>query len=241
MSSAEFGGMAANDGPVPVRTLAYAAWLLRDARVPSLRDHREPARAAVRPAPRTRAGGGGGRGARTRRSGSGSIPRRDGHEKVGAVRSSTPARSSRSADSGSRPSGSSCAPAAFRGASPFLAPSSPARTATPGPDRVPASLLIVGAETGVQVASIFHEFGTRVQLFEAGPRILPAEDEDVSAAVAAELRGIGGRGRRAIRRHHAFEKTPDGVRMNVHESGQALRAEAAWPWWPPVGWPIPPA
>src|SRR4029434_2430950 len=28
----EFGGMAANDGPVPVRTLAYAARLIREAR-----------------------------------------------------------------------------------------------------------------------------------------------------------------------------------------------------------------
>lgn len=28
----DFGGMAANDGPVPVRTLAHAARLLRDAR-----------------------------------------------------------------------------------------------------------------------------------------------------------------------------------------------------------------
>ena len=27
----EFGGMAANDGPVPVRTLAHAARLIRDA------------------------------------------------------------------------------------------------------------------------------------------------------------------------------------------------------------------
>ena len=33
VSSAEFGGMAANDGPVPVRTLAYAARLIRDARL----------------------------------------------------------------------------------------------------------------------------------------------------------------------------------------------------------------
>ena len=32
VTSAEFGGMAANEGPVPVRTLAYAARLLRDAR-----------------------------------------------------------------------------------------------------------------------------------------------------------------------------------------------------------------
>src|SRR5262245_41049258 len=32
VTSAEFGGMAANDGPVPVRTLAHAGRLLRDAR-----------------------------------------------------------------------------------------------------------------------------------------------------------------------------------------------------------------
>jgi pyruvate/2-oxoglutarate dehydrogenase complex dihydrolipoamide dehydrogenase (E3) component len=32
VSRAEFGGMAANDGPVPVRTLAHTARLIRDAR-----------------------------------------------------------------------------------------------------------------------------------------------------------------------------------------------------------------
>ena len=32
VTRAEFGGMAANDGPVPVRTLAHAARLLREAR-----------------------------------------------------------------------------------------------------------------------------------------------------------------------------------------------------------------
>src|SRR6516165_8486229 len=32
VTNAEFGGMAANDGPVPVRTLAHAGRLLRDAR-----------------------------------------------------------------------------------------------------------------------------------------------------------------------------------------------------------------
>jgi dihydrolipoamide dehydrogenase len=32
ITSEAFGGMAANDGPVPVRTLAHAARLLRDAR-----------------------------------------------------------------------------------------------------------------------------------------------------------------------------------------------------------------
>ena len=32
VTNAKFGGMAANDGPVPVRTLAHAGRLLRDAR-----------------------------------------------------------------------------------------------------------------------------------------------------------------------------------------------------------------
>src|SRR6476620_8505430 len=32
ITRAEFGGMAANDGPVPVRTLAHAARLIREAR-----------------------------------------------------------------------------------------------------------------------------------------------------------------------------------------------------------------
>src|SRR5206468_7555341 len=32
VASAAYGGMAGNDGPVPVRTLAPAAWLMREAR-----------------------------------------------------------------------------------------------------------------------------------------------------------------------------------------------------------------
>jgi dihydrolipoamide dehydrogenase len=50
-------------------------------------------------------------------------------------------------------------------------------------------MLVVGAgATGVQVASILNAFGSRIQLFQTGPRILPSEDEDVSAAVAAAFR-----------------------------------------------------
>ena len=46
VSSAEFGGMVANDGPVPVRTLAYAARLAAGrAPLASIRHHRRRARA----------------------------------------------------------------------------------------------------------------------------------------------------------------------------------------------------
>src|SRR5215471_21433207 len=57
---------------------------------------------------------------------------------------------------------------------------------------VPPSLLVVGGGmTGLQVASIFHAFGSRVQVFQRGPRILPDEDHDVAAEVAAQLRASG--------------------------------------------------
>src|SRR6266850_6202563 len=57
---------------------------------------------------------------------------------------------------------------------------------------VPSSLLVIGAgATGAQVASVFNAFGSRVQLFHRGPRILPTEDEDISTAVASAFRSAG--------------------------------------------------
>lgn len=46
---------------------------------------------------------------------------------------------------------------------------------------VPKSLMIIGAgAVGVEFASIFNRFGTEVSVFEAMPRIVPVEDEEVS-------------------------------------------------------------
>ncbi len=46
---------------------------------------------------------------------------------------------------------------------------------------VPKSLMIIGAgAVGVEFASIFKRFGTEVSVFEAMPRIVPVEDEEVS-------------------------------------------------------------
>jgi pyruvate/2-oxoglutarate dehydrogenase complex dihydrolipoamide dehydrogenase (E3) component len=55
VTSAEFGGMAATDGPVPVRALADAARLLRDAR-------QLPRYGITESEPVQRGGGAGGRG-----------------------------------------------------------------------------------------------------------------------------------------------------------------------------------
>jgi dihydrolipoamide dehydrogenase len=93
---------------------------------------------------------------------------------------------------------------------------------------IPSSLLVVGAgATGVQVASIFNAFGTRVQLFEAGPRILASEDEDVSAAAARAFRESGMVVKENFGTIGSFEKTPAGIRMNFSKDGKRDSAEAA--------------
>jgi pyruvate/2-oxoglutarate dehydrogenase complex dihydrolipoamide dehydrogenase (E3) component len=92
---------------------------------------------------------------------------------------------------------------------------------------VPSSILVVGAgATGVQVASIFNAFGSRIQLFQTGPRILPTEDEDVSTAVAAAFREAGIAVHENISAIESFEKTPTGLRMIFSRNGDRDSAEA---------------
>jgi pyruvate/2-oxoglutarate dehydrogenase complex dihydrolipoamide dehydrogenase (E3) component len=75
---------------------------------------------------------------------------------------------------------------------------------------VPPSMLIVGAgATGAQLASVFNALGSRVQLFERGPRILPTEDEDVSRAVADAFRAA------SIAVHEGF----DSIDRVEHDNG----------------------
>ena len=93
---------------------------------------------------------------------------------------------------------------------------------------MPASMLVVGAgATGVQVASVFNAFGSRVQLFQRGPRILPTEDEDVSAAVASAFRSADIAVQENFGEIESFEKTPTGVRMNFSKDGDRDSAEAS--------------
>ena len=92
---------------------------------------------------------------------------------------------------------------------------------------VPPSMLVVGAgATGVQVASIFNAYGSRIQLFQTGPRILPSEDEDVSAAVSAAFRESGIVVHENFGTIDSFEKTPTGVRMIFSKNGDRDSAEA---------------
>ena len=225
----EFGGMAANDGPVPVRTLAHAARLMRDARQlgqygiavgePVLDYSRLLARVARWS--RTCAP--------TRRCGTDRRPRRHRTRAAGGARSSTP--HTIETESGLRLEAEKII-LCTGGTSRRLPVPGFELTATHSDawslTAVPPSMLVIGGgATGVQVASIFSAFGSRVQLFQAGPRILPTEDEDVSAAVAAAFRAAGIEVREGFGAIESFERDADGVRMIFSKDGAADSAEAA--------------
>jgi len=57
---------------------------------------------------------------------------------------------------------------------------------------VPKSLAIIGAgAVGVEFASIFHRFGTKVTLLEMLPRIVPVEDEEISKELERVFKKTG--------------------------------------------------
>ena len=97
-------------------------------------------------------------------------------------------------------------------------------------DSLPASIGIVGAgAVGVEFASMFHDLGANVTLLEYLPRVVPLEDEDVSALLkrSFERRGM------AVVTNARFDPAAvkaddDGVTLSVGpEGGEAneLRVE----------------
>ena len=224
-----FGGMAANDGPIPVRTLAHAARLVREARqLPSYGINvgdvsldylqllararevvREAAEHSTLRAQIDRAGV-------TVYEQAGSAHFVDAHtlksERAPAIRAAKIII---------------CA----GGISRRLSLPGFERTVTPadafGLQAAPASLLVVGAgATGAQVASIFNAFGTKVTLLQAGPRILPTEDELVSSAMAEAFREDGIVVHEDFGAIERFEAAPGGVRMIFSKDGVQSSAEA---------------
>jgi pyruvate/2-oxoglutarate dehydrogenase complex dihydrolipoamide dehydrogenase (E3) component len=225
----EFGGMAANDGPIPVRALAHAARLLREAR--QLERYGIAVGALALDYPkllsRVRDVVGEARGHaafREQIDAAGAIV----HERTGASRFVDPhtvetaSRLRLRADRIVICTGGKSRKLAVPGAE-LTATHSDAWSLR----SVPASMLVIGAgATGAQVASIFNGFGAKVQLFQSGPRILPTEDEDVSAAVAAAFRTAGIGVRESFGEIEAFEAARGGVRMNFAKDGRRERAEA---------------
>src|SRR5438270_7232035 len=187
-----FGGMAANDGPVPVRALAHAARLMREAR--QLGRYgitvNEPVLDYPRLLGRVREV------ANDVRAHSAFREQIDSlgvtiHEKAGDARFTGP--HTIETESGLRLDAEKfilCTGGVSRRLSVPGFELTNTHSDAWGQTSVPPSMLVIGAgATGVQVASIFNAFGSRIQLFQSGPRILSTEDEDVSAAVAAAFRG----------------------------------------------------
>jgi dihydrolipoamide dehydrogenase len=57
---------------------------------------------------------------------------------------------------------------------------------------IPKSLVVVGCgAVGVEFASVFHTFGSEVTLLEALPRVVPLEDEEISAELDKSFRKKG--------------------------------------------------
>lgn len=225
----EFGGMAANDGPVPVRTLAHAARLIREAR--QLGDYGIAVSEPRIDYPRLLA--------RVAdvvhdvRTHSALRPQIDSlgvrvYERSGVACFVDPHTIQTSGG------------LQLQAAKIILCTGGLGRRLqVPGSEwtnthsdawsltAVPPSMLVIGAgATGAQVASIFNSLGSRVQLFHAGLRILPTEDVDVSAAMSAAFRRAGIAVRENFGQITSFEKAPAGVRMVFSKDGHLDSAEA---------------
>ncbi|MFL5354993.1 dihydrolipoyl dehydrogenase family protein [Archangium sp.] len=230
VTGGEFGGMAAHDGPVPVRTLAHAARLIRDARQLGRYGISVPEPVLDYPLLLARV-----------REVVGEVRAHAAlheqidaagitvHERAGVARFMDP--HTVVTHSGLRLraekiilcTGGTSRRLPIPGFE-LTATHSDAWSLTSVP---PTMLVIGGGATGVQVASIFSAFGTRVELFQAASRILPTEDEDVSAAVAESFRGAGIGVHEGFGSIESFEKTPGGVRMAFSKDGARDSAEAA--------------
>lgn len=225
----EFGGMAANDGPVPVRTLAHAARLIRNAS--ELGRYGivvgEPALDFPRLLTRVR---------EVVRDVQANSTFRSQIDSLGVTVHEN-AGNARFIDSHTLETASGLR---LNAAKTIICTGGVSRQLTvPGAELVathsdawsltcvPESILVLGGgATGAQVASVFNAFGSKIQLFHAGARILPTEDEDVSAAVTAAFRNSGVLIKENFGAVESFEKTPGGVRMWFSKEGSRESAEA---------------
>jgi pyruvate/2-oxoglutarate dehydrogenase complex dihydrolipoamide dehydrogenase (E3) component len=230
LTSGAFGGMAANDGPVPVRALAHAARLMREARQLSaygiavsdpVLDYggllsrvaevvREVGRNSALRAQVDALGV-------TVFEGEGKARFLDPH----TIETATGRRVR--ADRVILCTGGMSRKLAIPGFE-LTATHSDAWSLS----AAPASMLVIGSgATGAQLTSVFNAFGVKVQLFEAGPRILRTEEPEISACVAAAFRSAGIVVHEDFGTIVSFEQTAGGVRMNYTKDGKPKSAQAA--------------
>ncbi len=93
-------------------------------------------------------------------------------------------------------------------------------------DRVPASLVVMGAgAVGTEFASMFASFGSQVTLIEMLPRVLPIEDEEVSAELAKSLKKRGIKVMTSARVTEV-KGTETGVTLAVEQGGSSVAVDA---------------
>ncbi|HEY3343954.1 MAG TPA: dihydrolipoyl dehydrogenase [Anaerolineaceae bacterium] len=95
--------------------------------------------------------------------------------------------------------------------------------------KLPKSVVIIGAGAiGVEFATVWSSYGTQVTIVEMLPRILPLEDEEVSAELAKSFTK-GGIKLLTGAKVQSVEATETGVRVKVSTDGseQTLEAEQA--------------
>jgi len=230
ISEAAFGGMCANDGPIPVRTLAHAARLIREARQldrygietsePILNYQKLLRRVSEVVSDTSEFST-----FRQQIDATGVTV----HENVGLARFIDPKTIETEtglklhADKSIICTGGKSRQLSVLGAE-FTNTHSDAWSLT----SVPPSMIVIGAgATGVQVASIFNAFGSKISIFQTGPRIMPTEDVDVSAAVGEAFRANGIDVRESFGKIESFEKIPHGVRMYFSKDGEVESVDAA--------------
>ncbi len=93
-------------------------------------------------------------------------------------------------------------------------------------ERVPKSLAVLGAgAVGTEFASIFRSFGSEVTLIEMLPRLLPIEDEEVSAELEKVLRRRGIKSLAGTKMTR-YEPAENGVRLELERNGKTETLEA---------------
>jgi dihydrolipoamide dehydrogenase len=81
--------------------------------------------------------------------------------------------------------------------------------------QVPKSLNVIGAgAVGVEFASMFNRFGSKVQVFEMLPRVVPVEDEEISKELERVFKKEGIRVETNVKCED-IQKTANGVKMTV--------------------------
>lgn len=92
---------------------------------------------------------------------------------------------------------------------------------------MPDSVVIVGgAATGCQLASIFSAFCSQVTILEVGPRLLGAEDEAVGLAIQAAFLERNVRVITGISGVESIDRQPSGLTLVYQHSGELRTIEA---------------